>query len=405
MQNGRIVIGVLLAAIAAPAVAAPRQPEANNRQFDVSLNARIDYNTNLPRVSEAEAKARHLVLEDTTYVPSVNLDLRLPIGRQAFFASGSAGYDYHESNSQLDSERVALTAGFDTRLGPCRNRLSGSYQSSLSDLQDINLASAVTDQLEIKTAGLDVKCARPTGLGVTFGATETWTSHDLTQLAQQESRSEHYTAGLTYGRPALGNLTLFGSYGRTKFPRRPLISGIEPGYEVNAGGLTYDRHLGARIEGTVTISYSEVSQLVIDPAFPVKDFSGATYSADLQYRPAPRLSTSLSFQRQVEPSNRLGNNYDLRTLYRLSGSYELGRRIRLTLGVERSDSDSSGGSAVAAANLLTKSRTNSAFGGIGYDLSRRVGVNLDARQEERKTNNARYNYDDTNVALSVHLKY
>ena len=259
---------------ATPAWAAPARPATNARQFELGFDSQVEYDTNLPRSSAAEAKLRNLVQEDVAYSPNARLNLRLPIGRQAFFFNGSGGYVFHDSNTRLDSERLNVTSGFDTRLGPCQNRLAGSYQRSLADLQNVNLASAVTDKVEVKRAGIDIQCSRPTGVGVTFSASEDWNDHSLAQVAQQDSRGENYSTGLNYSRPALGTLTLFGSYGRTKFPHRPAVGGQEQGYEVTAGGMTYDRHLGARIEGTVSVSYSEVSQLAVDPRFPVSDFSG-----------------------------------------------------------------------------------------------------------------------------------
>ena len=406
MQYGRLAIGVLLAAAAsAPALrASAAAPPPSGRQFDVTLQGEVEYDDNLPRTSAAEAAKRKLSLEDTTYVPTLGLDMRLPVGREAIFFNGQAGYVYHDKNTVLDSQRVNLYGGADAHFSACQSRLAGSYQRSLTELEDIVLATTTNDELSVKNVQINGNCGRRTGLGFSFSAGQDWGDHSNALLEVQNYRSHSYQGGLTYTRPTLGVISLFGSYQKTEFPNRPRLGGQTDGFENVAGGLTYERRLGARIEGTVTVAYTEVTQLVVNPFFPSKDFSGLTYTADLKYRATPRLSTDLLFERAIQPSNRIGSNYDLRTHYRLGGGYDLTKRLKLNLGVERKDIKSSA-IGLAAVNTLTNSRENVIFGGVRYDLNRRISLSLDASQEQRKTNSPIFDYRDNHVAMTLRARY
>ncbi len=407
MQYGRLAIGTLLAVAAAyPTLAAPAAPQAGaGRQFDVTVQGMAAYDDNAPRTSAAEAAKRKLSLEDYTYTPSLGLDMRLPVGgREAVFFNGQAAYVYHDKNSILDSERINLLGGVDARLSICQTRLAGSYDRSLTDLQDLVLASTITDKLETERVGLDVNCGRRTGLGATFSVSQNWGNHSALLESVQDYRSHSYQAGLTYARPVLGVFTLFGNYQKSEFPHRPMIGGEMDGYENTSGGVTFDRRLGARIEGSVTVAYSEVTQLVQNPLFPSKDFSGATYSATLRYRATPRLSTDLLFERAIQPSNRIGSNYDLSTHYRLNGAYDLSKRLKLNIGYERKDLKSSA-VGLSAVNTLTNSKTNVVFGGVRYDLNRRISLSLDLAQEQRKTNSPIFDYRDNHAAVTLRARY
>jgi predicted porin len=406
MQYGRLAIGTLLAVAAAyPALAAPAAPPpGSGRQFNVTLQGTVAYDDNEPRTSAALAAQRHLVLEDETYSPSLGLDMRVPVGREALFFNGTAGYIYHDKNTILDSERINLLGGVDARLSICQARLAGAYDRSLTSLEDIVLASTITDKLETERVGLDVNCGRRTGLGASFSASQNWGNHSALLEAVQDYRSHSYQAGVTYARPVLGVFTLFGNYQKSEFPHRPSVGGQLDGYENVSGGVTYDRRLGARIEGTVTLAYSEVTQLVVNPLFPSKDFSGATYSAALKYRATPRLSTDLLFERAIQPSNRIGSNYDLQTHYRVNGAYDLSKRLKLNIGYERKDVASSA-IGLSTVNTLTNSKTNVVFGGVRYDLSRRISLALDLAQEQRKTNNPIFDYRDNHAAVTLRARY
>ncbi len=406
MHYGRLAIGALLAAAACnSAAAAPAgAPPEPGRQFDVTFLGTVEHDTDLPKTSADEAAKRKLSLDDTTYLPTLNIDARLPVGRQAVFFNGVAGYTFHENNSILDSERLNLLGGTDLRISSCQSRLSGGYQRSLLDIQDVVLTNTITDKLQVKRIGIDAKCGRRTGFGLTFSASQDWGDHSSTFLTVQDYRSTSYSAGVSYTRPVLGTISAYGSYAKIEYPHRQTLFGQTDGIENTTGAVTFDHRLGSRIEGTVTVGYTEVTQLAVNPFFPSKDFRGVTYSVAAKYRVSRRLTTDLLFERAIRPSNRLGSNYDLLTHYRLNGEYGVGKRITLNLGAERQDINSSA-TGILAVNTLTNSRTDTVHGGARYEFSRRLSLILDGGQEWRKANLALFDYRDTRVSLAAHFRY
>jgi hypothetical protein len=402
MRRGSLAVGTLFAlAVSSQASAAPG---SSGRQFDVSVQGGVEYDSNLPRTSEAIALTRHQVPEDVTYTPRITVTGAVPIGRSSFFVDGFAGYSYHQNNSNLDSESLSLNAGLDSRISICQTRVSGGYSRHLSDFEDITAATTITNILETATVGLNASCGRRTGIGTNFSVAHTESTNDTSLLRPQDNSSDFYSAGLSYSRPTLGSVSVFGSYSRTEFPHRGGLLFTSRGYEVKAFGLTYDRHLGARIEGQLSLSYSDQKQIGSSVLFPARNFAGLTYSADLKYRVTSRLDTSISASRALAPSNRIGNNYDLNTNYGVTANYRLGQRIHLHAAAQRRERHSSGDGPVLVTSL-TNSDDNVFSAGARYELNRRISLSLDASQEQRKTNSPLFDSRNNQVAATVVVRY
>jgi hypothetical protein len=375
------------------------------RKFDVDLRAAVAHDSNVSRSSPQLAALRGLSLADTTYSPTLALDVLLPVGRESVFLKGSAGYVTHDRNSRLDAERFDFTGGVNARLNICSTKLTADYFRGRSELGDITVVNVVKNVLELKKASLDVHCARESGLGLTGSASYDWANNSTTQLKSTDYNTTSFSGGIYYTRPALGTITVFGNHSRTEYPSHLLQITASPGYELTSGGVTFDRRLGARIEGTVTAAYSKVDPIsAVLLGQPSIKFSGVTYSAELTFRPTSRLTTHGSFDRTVKPSNKIGNAYDLETVYRVSGDYTLGQRIVLSLAGEQRDSDSHGVSPLIALPL-TNSTTKIITGSIRYRQSRRLSLSLEGGDERRETNNPLFNYTDNRIALSADFRY
>jgi hypothetical protein len=368
----------------------------------VSLNARVEHDTNMTGVSEAEARSRGIEPDDTIYTPSLNVAINMPLGRQLFYLDGYAGYVFHDKNTIYDSERLTLNTGLKGRVGPCQTEVSANYAHALSSFDDIVLGPTVDNILETKGAKLQATCSRPTGLGVTGSVSYEVAENDQSLLKPQDYQETSYLGGVTYSRPRLGTLTLFGQHTRTEYNHRIPLAGQTDGYESNTEGLTYERRLGARIEGTVTVSYTSVDGLG-GTAAANSDFDGFTYSANASYRASTRLRFDGAFAREVTPSNRFGNSYDVGTRYSIKGTYDLGSRISTNLAFEQRDVDSKG-AAIFAGNL-TNSKIKIVSGGVSYRMNRRVNLSLDAAHEKREANDPRFEYDNTRVGLSAGVTY
>ena len=403
MVRGRLAVGALLATVAvtSPALAASGGQPVD--KFSVTAGARVEHASNMAGVSESEARARGISPDDTIYTPSLGVTVNLPVGRQVFFLTGYAGYLYHEKNTIYDSERVTVDTGVRGHVAICDVTGGLNYARALSSFDDIVLGPTQDNIQTVKAGRIQASCARRTGIGVTASVNHEVAENDQSLLKIQDYTRTSYSAGVTYSKPRLGTLTVFGSRSKTDYDHRIPIFGQTNGFESTSGGLTYDRHLGARIDGSVTLSYTTVDGAGAAGPGVSSDFSGFTYTLNAAYRASQRLHLDASFGRDVNPSNRFGNSYDVDTHYSLRGSYELGSRISTNLGVERRETES-GGSTIFAGNL-TDSKVTVVSGGITYKMNRRIGFSLDAAHEEREANDARFEYDNTRVGISANVTY
>src|SRR5690606_34902281 len=128
----------------------------------------IEYDSNVLRASDGQQlTSGHK--SDIRYSPSLNLDIYVPLSRQAVFLGGTVGYDFHQRNGTLDRERIALRGGADYQFGRCSGTLSGDYSRQLSDLTDFfdpstgDLLSGDNTE-ETRSVDFSVGCSRAYGL-------------------------------------------------------------------------------------------------------------------------------------------------------------------------------------------------------------------------------------------------
>lgn len=364
------------------------------RKVEFGLRAHVEHNSNVARTNEARAALRGLTLEDTIFTPQATLNVVAPVGRQAVFLRGSAGYSFYNKNDKLNREKLDVTGGVNLALGPCRSVVSGGYARGINIVDDPALIEDVENTQERKRAGINVTCARPTGFGVVAGASKEWSDNDFAALKRADYERTSYNAGVTYSRPALGVLTLFANQETIDYVNRP------DGYDLTSYGLTYERRLGARIEGTVTLARSKV-----DPTGPIatSDFESTTYAAAVTYRASDRLRMQASFDRSVTPSTGLGRVYDLGTAYRLSGEYDLGSRITIGVGGARVEHET--GLSVIIPGTLTDSRTDSIYATVKYRQSKRLAFTLNAGREERNTNEPQFDYTNERIGVAAEVAF
>jgi hypothetical protein len=408
MVGRRLAVGALIVASAAASQAMAAPARAPVDRFSVDLSARAEYDSNIAGVSPSEAIVRGISTDDMVYTPTVGVTINLPVSRQLFYLRGSAGYLFHDKNKNLDSERLSLDTGVKGRVSLCDLNVAGNYQRSLSSLDDIVLGPTVDNILQVKGVTASAICARKTGLGVTGTVQQQWGDNSRAQLRGQDYESTTYTGGVVYTRPQFGTLTLFGRRQRTDYNHRNPALGVlagPNGYESTTGGVSFERRLGGRIDGIISTSYTSVDTLGPKAAGATtsSDFSGFTYSLNLNYKVTSRFSTAFLFAREVSPSNRFGDSYDISESYDARGTYNFGSRITANFGYQHRVVDSKGGQ-IFAGNL-TNSTANVVNAGLTYRQSKRVSLVLDAAREERRANDPRFNYDNTRVGIAANVNY
>lgn len=397
MAYGKMAVGVALGA----AVASSPALAQDARKLEFGLRAQVEHHSNVSLTNEAQAALRGLVMADTIFTPTASVDIRQPVGRQALFLRGSVGYAFYDKNTDLNRERLDITGGVDGRLGPCAVTLTGGYARGVERVDDPTLIENARNIQDVKRAAVDVGCSRPTGFGIVGSASKEWVSNDLPLSKLSDSELQSVMMGVSYSRPALGVLTVFGNYQDVKYPNRL----IDDGYDLNAFGVSFERQLGARIQGSATVAYTSVDlHAPSPPGFSSSNLKTTTYSASLTYRASNRLRFQGLFDRAVTPSSGFGRTYDLSNTYQLTGDYDLGSRIGINVGVVRVERDSEGGLALPGLQL-TNSTTDAVFGTVKYKQSERLTFNLTAGREERTTNAPQFDYTNERIGVGVEASF
>ncbi len=393
----RTAVGVVIGAASLSSQAAAQEA----RRLDFGLTSQVEHHSNVSRTNKAQAEARGLTLSDTIITPAATVDLLLPVGRQTVFLRGALGYSFYDKNTQLNRERYDVSGGATGRAGPCTATLNGGYTRGVNQIDNPTLIDNVENIQETMTAAIDVTCRRQTGFGVVGSVSKDWVSNDLTFLENSDSERTAMMLGATYSRPALGTLTIFGNSETTKYPNRL----VDAGYDLAALGVTYERQLGARIQGSVTVAYTMVDQ----NAPPLLERSNerletTAYSASLSYRASSRLRFQALFDRSVTPSSGIGRSYDLAETYRLSGDYDVSSRISVSAGVGTVSRKSSG-LLPDPIIQLTDSDMTTYFASVRYAQSRRLSFVLSAGHEERTTNAPQFDYTNNRVGISADVSF
>lgn len=396
MKRERLALAVALSAMVLPAAASAQEA----RHLKIGVAAEVERDTNVARASEAQAALRGLTLEDTVFTPSVTVDLLAPVGRQSIFLSGSAGYAFYDKNDKLNSERLDFTGGTNVGLGPCLVTLSGGYARGLRQIDDRTLIAVADNVVETKRAAVNVGCSRPTGFGVVAKASAERSTNDLPIMKSSDFDSTSYMLGLTYQRPALGTVTIFGDHEETEYVNRILSSG----YTVNSVGVTLSRQLGARIQGSVTAGYAQIEQQgALAGLVSAGNVETTTFAASLSFRASNRLRLQAGFNRGVTPSEGLGRTYDLSTSYQVAGEYDIGSRMMVGLGYARVDRDSRG--VLAGPGLLSNAETENLFATVRYKQSERLSFLLRVEREEQTTNAPQFDYTSDRIGLSANVAF
>jgi hypothetical protein len=221
-------------------------------------------------------------------------------------------------------------------------------------------------------------------------------------MMSSDSRTLDARLGAVYAQPVLGQITLYGDYRKTDFPNRTGLGGHGPmdGYDVYSGGLSYDHHIGARLEGSIQVAYTSLQPYL--PSEP--GFSGPTFAVDINYKASGRLTAHAHADRDTVPSVQINATYTVEQHYITDVTYEVSSRLNLKLGASYLDRRFNGAALVSGANLSHEAQ-NSYFGSVNLTIGRRFLVSLDLREEDRLANIRAYDYRSTRASLTVTTKF
>jgi hypothetical protein len=404
--GGLVALGTVVAWTPVLAQTADIPPTDDVRYLTITSDVETTYNTNVAGSDAAGAALRHLTPEDVYVEPAVKIDALLPVNRESIFLTGSVGYDFYDRNTVLDRQEIHLTGGLAARLLRCQPRLTGNfaqYQAHLEELLPGPNTPIATPQNTATQAGVsfDLSCPRTEGLSPTLSVSHSSYDNGNAFYKYVNNNSTAAQGGLSYTRPGFGAIQTYGSFTSVAYDNPFLVSfppfQLKNSFDLYAGGLRYDRPVGSRLSGTVSIAYSSLS-----PALSfVPGFSGMTYSAELFYHMSPRLDLHALVSRATLPSDEVVAAYMIDNPRQIDVSYSLGPRLKLTVGGFDNARSYAAAFTSRISYLLTSERTDRVFGSLSMDVTRRFSVVLDVADEHRTSNVDLYNYTSNRVSLTL----
>ncbi len=406
-----VAAGLPLAAAAQQQGSAPSiQPGA--RVTEVDVIGQIIYDSNVTGSNTAVAAARRLSPSDVIFEPRISFVIARPVGRETFYVQGDTGYDFHLRDTLLNRENIDIRPGVIGRIGICQSMIDGEYSRAQSDLDELarsptGLPTRLQEKnvFQVEQIGGNATCGRAVGLAPSFTASEAWVQNS--SLFQRFSNSQTFSGsgGLTYQRPVLGSLRLFGAFSQTDFPNRVGLPsfeevGVATGYKTYSGGVTYVRAVGSRLQGSASVSYTKLDEQGVGHGF-----SGATYSAALIYQFSTRLGASTNVSRATVPSSRLNSTYGIDELYSEQLNYQLSSRLMVSGGASYAHNNYNGIPFSRGGFDITDEKYYTAFSNVNYQLTRRLSLGAHAEQRQRNANFPGLSYPDTRLGLMAQATF
>lgn len=381
----------------------------SERRVNLSVSNRLTYDTNALRALAPTSDEDDDNGGDFILSPAVNMDILLPVARQSVFLSGSLGYDFYMSNSRLNRENIGLAGGVNLAAGNrCTGLLSVDYTRGQMD--DLTFIDGFDPNNVIESRGYNARVNCGEGQGLTYGGgyRHMDSENSSTRRAISDYRSDTFDVSLGYSRPALGTISLYGSYTNTTYPNRVFIvdSGtetglLEDGVEVYSAGIRGQRQIGALLSGMVSAGFTTVK-----PKLPgVSDFSGPSYSANLTFTPGTRMQFSLTAERSVDQSNLLNISYAITDSISLDAQYAMSDSFSLVGGVgyvKRRLEQSPVEDDLFTANNDKNWRVS---GGFRYSANRPWSLNGDISYSKRESDNNLFDYNSTRASLMVAYRF
>ncbi|MDB5482514.1 MAG: hypothetical protein JWO83_3567 [Caulobacteraceae bacterium] len=364
----------------------------------IAPSVNLVYDSNIARSSAQVAAQRGLKLSDEIAEPALALNLARVFGRESVTLKGIAGYDFYRSNTQLDRQHIDLAAGVNAALLRCGEGVNVEYSSQQSDLTQQSIR-VVRNTRSNTVLGASLGCGGAIGLAPNASVSQIWSTNSNGFAKAGNSNSFSANAGVSYRRPSLGSISLFGSYSKTTYPGLLLIGpGLRQGYgyTLYAGGVSLFRHTGSRLEGSASLSFTSLNPETAGS----NKFQGLTYSLSVIYHVNSRIYVEGLTSRQTTPSNRVGSNFSIDESYGVDASFSASSRLSFLAGGNISRNNYN----VVAPTLfmdLTKQELYSAFQTANYQLTRRLHLNLSISETKRTANFPGLSYTGERVTLGV----
>lgn len=382
-----LLIGTMIAG-AGRAVA-----QESGRKIGVTAVARATYDDNVRR---GQVSGTGLGEADYIYSPGIEVDVVLPLGRRVLTLGGGASYDFYQSNDRLNRERLQLDAGFASPMSRCDLVGRVGWTRGQSEVFDLT-ADTVQNVEDTKTVGVDLGCPDLVGLSPFVGVSGTQTRNSNARRSSLDNDSRSAAAGVRYGRPALGTVSLVVGASETRYNARS--AGVTDGYDAKTATLGLERPIGSRLSGRASVGVQKVDSR---PGIGARNFQGVTWAVGLTGRVNPALVLNVGFNRDVQPSVRLGQNFSVSETLTAGASYKLGSRINLSAVYRRGTRDFEG---TTTPGTALKDKVDGVSLGAAYAVNRRWSLSAQLDHEKRTADVSGFGYDANRASVIARARF
>ncbi len=402
LKWGVRAVGVSVAGMASTLASA--QQVAPTARTDISVDLGARYDSNVARSNEALAALRGLERSDVVFTPSVSVDIARPFGTNWFTVSGTAGYNVHVHNSQLDRERLQLDTALNVGVGPCRVAPHAYIRRAQSDLADyVVTADPTLSVRNIETAfgaGADLTCGREEGLQPIAGFNYRRGTNSNPLRSRSEYEEWSYNGGIQYSSRAIGTISAFISQRDIDLIGQPLLIGGYNGYRITEYGVRYRRDLGTRLKFAGSLGRSELTGRI--PG--LGKSSSVTWDAQVTALVSERLQLTGSMGRSISNSLASDSAYVVSRPYVLRLNYAASDRLRFDAGISVIERDYHYATIPLVTYIDHETRTI-ADAGVTLRSGQRLHMRLGGGYERRDANGSLFDYSSTFVTASVGLRF
>lgn len=371
------------------------QVQADNQpRFSIVPSVRTVYDSNILRNYQEDGRPS----DNVRVTPGIDLSLRRLLGRVSLGATGSIGYDFNSRFRYLDRSRIDMTGVVRAPVGAvCQFDFDARYQRFQFDLGDTQQTGGSAQQNQ--TYRLSSNCRRAAG----FAPLAAVSYSSLTSGGSGFFDFEQFgvEAGVSYTKPSIGTVSLFGNAQRLRRPNIRALIGTEDGTDVRSLSLGLARSVSPRIQFNIAAGITEAN-----PARPgVSTFVGASYNSQINWLITPRFTVNGSAVRAVTNQNGISATYVIREDYGLSVNWQASGKSRFRLSGARTQRDFRGENLNPGLTPIRADETMSIGAGYNYDTLRNIRIGFAVSHRWRDADNPIYDYKSTVASTTVGARF
>ncbi|WP_281384078.1 outer membrane beta-barrel protein [Novosphingobium chloroacetimidivorans] len=364
---------------------------ANNQpRFTLVPSIRMAYDTNILRNVDQSGSGR----DNLRVTPGVDLAYSRLFGRVALKFSGSVGYDFNDRIRSLNQSRIISEGSMGAPVGAaCSVKADASYRRLTFDLNDTQAAAGSTSATQVYN--VSANCTRESGFNPVAGFT--YRSLESSQRRVFDYRQYVGSLGVAYTQPSIGTVTLNATAAQLRRPHFAELTGFDDDTDVYTLSVGLNRSVSPRIRISAAGGLTKANPRRTG----VRSFLGASYNAQVEWLPTPRLVISGAALREVTNQNGISATYVIRSNYTLSAELQLSGKSRVSLIANRSQRDFRGEDLSPSLLPIRADRSNIISARYNYDLSHRLRASFDLSHRRREADNPTYNYTSTVLSSSI----